>query len=252
MRNPSSALVAWMTSFVSVSGSLSSSTYASFRTNQCHGEDLPGSVVPGQECAGRRRTERRTPPKRAPYPFRAGRNRPRPAGCPPRSTSTSTSTSCSPCSPRPSPPRSAPGCPATPPPLPKSSSAASRNPRPDHHHQRHHHHPARTPRLRTRSPQGQPARRYPHTLAGQPSHPLRVQLTLRRSGCVEIRANETTSSGQPPLLPGVRDIHQQASRPHGCTERLHHRGGLVAVPGQCRFRRDGSRHQRRGVGPLRR
>ncbi len=92
-------------------------------------------------------------------------------------------------------------------------------------------------RLRTRPPQGQPARRYPHTLAGQPSHPLRVQLTSRRSGCVEIRANETTSSGQPPLLPGVRDIHQQASRPHGCTERLHH---------------GGSRHQRRGVGPLRR
>jgi len=249
MRNPSSALVAWMTSFVSVSGSLNSSTYASFRTNQCHGEDLPGSVVPGQECAGRRRTERRTPPKGAPYPFRAGRNRPRPAGCPPRSTSTSTSTSCSPCSPRPSPPRSAPGYAAATPeviqrrfPKPPARSSPPATPSPS----------GSNARLRTRPPQGQPARRYPHTLAGQPSHPLRVQLTLRRSGCVEIRANETTSSGQPPLLPGVRDIHQQASRPHGCTERLHHGGGLVAVPGQCRFRHDGSRHQRRGVGPLRR
>jgi hypothetical protein len=48
------------------------------------------------------------------------------------------------------------------------------------------------------------------------------------------------------------DIHQQASRPHGCPERLHHGGGLVAVPGRYRFRRDGSRHERRGVGPLRR
>src|ERR1022692_1771384 len=41
----------------------------------------------------------------------------------------------------------------------------------------------------THPAQSQPPRRHPRALARQPDHPLRARLTLRRTCCVEIRAN---------------------------------------------------------------